>query len=66
MAKSGKSKSSAFPSGRRRIHKSGKRLAPRAVRRKTDARFMEECDEGVTQRISGIPHGKQSAQSRSW
>jgi len=66
MAKSGRSKCRAYPNGRRRIHKSGKRLAPRAVRRKTDIRFMEQCDEGVTQRISGIPHGKQSAQSRSW
>lgn len=66
MAKSGRSKSSSYPNGKRRKDEEGNRLAPRAVRRETGKRLMSECTEKEVQRISGIPKEKQSEASSGW
>jgi len=66
MSRSGRSKSSTFPNGRRRKLDNGKRLAPRAVRRETDKRFMEQCDEALVRRLSNIPFDEQTETSSSW
>ena len=66
MARSGRSKSSTYPNGRRRKLDNGKRKAPRAVRRETDKQYMEQCDEALVLRLSGIPFDEQSASDSSW
>ena len=66
MARSGKSKSNAFPNGRRRKLDNGKRKAPRAVRQQTDKEYMEQCDEALVQRLSNIPFDEQTKTSSSW
>ena len=66
MSRSGRSKSSTFPNGRRRKLDNGKRKAPRAVRRETDKQFMEQCDEALVRRLSNIPFDEQTETSSSW
>jgi len=66
MARSGRSKSSTYPNGRRRKLDNGKRKAPRAVRQATDKQFMEQCDETLVRSLSDIPFEEQSASSPSW
>jgi len=66
MARSGKSKSRSYPNGRRRKLNNGKRLAPRAVRRVTGKRHMQDCTEKEVREISGIPKETQSESSPGW
>jgi len=66
MARSGRSKSSTYPNGRRRKLDNGKRLAPRAVRQQTDKQYMEQCDEALVQRVSDIPFDEQTESTSSW
>jgi len=66
MARSGRSKSSSYSNGRRRKLDNGKRLAPRTVRRQTDKQYVEQCDESLIERLSGIPMEEQSKSTSSW
>jgi hypothetical protein len=63
MARSGKSKSASYPNGKRRVNDNGDRLAPRAVRQKTDKHLMKNTNPGTVEKLSGIPATEQEERS---
>lgn len=63
MAKSGKSKSSAYPNGKRRINDSGKKVAPRSLRPRK--MLLEDCTDKELEEIAGIPRDDSKNES-SW
>lgn len=54
MATSGKSKSTTYPYGKRRKDEEGRKLAPRSVRRSTDIHYLDNCDDVVLKKKTGM------------
>lgn len=60
---SGKSKSAAFPNGKRRIVQ-GRKLAPRALRKKGSSKFLDDYSKKQVKSVSGISKEEVKEQSK--